>query len=54
MLALCDGPAGDAREVLLTAAALLAPHDPHRTLAALLGAAEASWDMGTPSPISTP
>nr|WP_307129006.1 LuxR family transcriptional regulator [Streptomyces sp. B1I3] len=46
MLALGDGPAADAREALLTAAALLAPHDPHRTLDALFGAAEAAWDLG--------
>ncbi|MFE8010123.1 LuxR C-terminal-related transcriptional regulator [Streptomyces sp. NPDC057418] len=46
MLALRDGPAADAREALLTAAALLAPHDPRRTLDALFGAAEAAWDMG--------
>ncbi|GGY92211.1 LuxR family transcriptional regulator [Streptomyces nitrosporeus] len=46
MLALRDGPAADAREVLLAAAALLAPHDPRRTLEALFGAAEAAWDMG--------
>lgn len=46
LLALRDGPAADAREALLTAAALLAPHDPRRTLDALLGAAEAAWAMG--------
>ncbi|MFF1463708.1 LuxR C-terminal-related transcriptional regulator [Streptomyces sp. NPDC058330] len=46
MLALRDGPAADAHEALLTAAALLAPHDPRRTLDALLGAAQAAWDMG--------
>lgn len=46
LLALRDGPAADAREELLTAAALLAPHDPRRTLDALLGAAEAAWAMG--------
>lgn len=45
LLALRDGPAADARETLLTAAALLAPHDP-RTLDALLGAAEAAWAAG--------
>ncbi|WP_435844254.1 LuxR C-terminal-related transcriptional regulator [Streptomyces clavifer] len=46
MLALRDGPAADAREALLTAASLLAPHDARRTLDALFGAAEAAWDMG--------
>ena len=46
MLALRDGPAADAREALLTAAELLAPTDPRRTLEALFGAAEAAWDMG--------
>ncbi|MFE6937083.1 AAA family ATPase [Streptomyces sp. NPDC057699] len=46
MLALRDGPVADAREALLTAAGLLAPHDPRRTLDALFGAAEAAWDMG--------
>ncbi|MFF1924385.1 LuxR C-terminal-related transcriptional regulator [Streptomyces sp. NPDC058221] len=46
LLVLRDGPAADAREALLTAAALLAPHDPRRALDALLGAAEAAWAMG--------
>ncbi|MFD4777498.1 LuxR C-terminal-related transcriptional regulator, partial [Streptomyces sp. NPDC058427] len=46
LLALRDGPAADALEALLTASALLAPHDPHHTLDALLGAAEAAWAMG--------
>ncbi|MEU8696800.1 LuxR family transcriptional regulator [Streptomyces sp. NPDC048680] len=46
LLALRDGPAADAREELLTAASLLAPHDPHRALDALLGAAEAAWATG--------
>ncbi|WP_329036432.1 LuxR family transcriptional regulator [Streptomyces sp. NBC_00178] len=46
MLALRDGPVADAREALLTAAGLLAPHDPRRTLDALFGAAEAAWAMG--------
>ncbi|MGW1467739.1 LuxR C-terminal-related transcriptional regulator [Streptomyces sp. NPDC002308] len=46
MLALCDGPATDAREALLAAAAGLAPHDPARALAALLAAAEAAWASG--------
>ncbi|MFD6423912.1 LuxR C-terminal-related transcriptional regulator [Streptomyces sp. NPDC060198] len=46
MLALRDGPATDAREALLAAAAHLAPHDPARALAALLAAAEAAWAGG--------
>lgn len=46
LLALRDGSAVDAREELLTAASLLAPHDPHRALDALLGAAEAAWAAG--------
>ncbi|MEV0960631.1 helix-turn-helix transcriptional regulator, partial [Streptomyces sp. NPDC049951] len=46
MLALRDGPVADAREALLAAAELLAPHDPRRTLDALFGAAEAAWAMG--------
>ncbi|WP_406389411.1 LuxR C-terminal-related transcriptional regulator [Streptomyces sp. NBC_00887] len=46
MLALRDGPAADAREALLNAAALLAPHDPRRALDALFGAAEAAWALG--------
>ncbi len=46
LLALRDGPATDAHEALLTAAALLAPHDPRRALDARLGAAEAAWAMG--------
>lgn len=46
MLALRSGPAADAHEVLLAAAALLGPHDPRRTLDALLGAAEAAWAAG--------
>ncbi|MFD5114984.1 MULTISPECIES: LuxR C-terminal-related transcriptional regulator [unclassified Streptomyces] len=46
LLALRDGPAADAREALLTAAALLAPRDAGRTVSALLGAAEAAWAMG--------
>ncbi len=46
LLALRDGPAADAHEALLTAAALLAPHDPRRALDARLGAAEAAWAMG--------
>ncbi|WP_406449115.1 LuxR family transcriptional regulator [Streptomyces sp. NBC_00876] len=46
LLALRDGPAADAREALLAAAALLAPHDPRGSVDALLGAAEAAWAMG--------
>ncbi|WP_405460377.1 LuxR C-terminal-related transcriptional regulator [Streptomyces sp. NBC_00101] len=46
MLALRDGPAADAREALLAAAAGLAPHDPGRAVAALLAAAEAAWASG--------
>ncbi|MEU5285929.1 LuxR C-terminal-related transcriptional regulator [Streptomyces sp. NPDC020755] len=46
MLALRSGPAADAHEALLAAAALLGPHDPRRTLDALLGAAEAAWSAG--------
>ncbi|MFD3639310.1 helix-turn-helix transcriptional regulator [Streptomyces griseus] len=46
MLALRSGPAADAREALLAAAALLGPHDPRRALDALLGAAEAAWAAG--------
>ncbi|QES39708.1 LuxR family transcriptional regulator [Streptomyces venezuelae] len=43
LLALADGPADDARESLLTAAALLPPARARR---ALIGAAEAAWSMG--------
>ncbi|MFI1676217.1 LuxR C-terminal-related transcriptional regulator [Streptomyces sp. NPDC020607] len=43
LLALADGPADDARESLLTAAALLPPARARR---ALIGAAEAAWAMG--------
>ncbi|MFD0554931.1 LuxR C-terminal-related transcriptional regulator [Streptomyces rectiviolaceus] len=43
LLSLADGPAADAREALLTAAALLPP-EPARH--ALIGAAEAAWAMG--------
>nr|WP_237330456.1 helix-turn-helix transcriptional regulator [Streptomyces sp. BA2] len=43
LLALADGPVADAREALLTAAALLPP-EPARH--ALLAAAEAAWAMG--------
>ncbi|WP_240646997.1 helix-turn-helix transcriptional regulator [Streptomyces globisporus] len=46
MLALRSGPVADAHEVLLAAAALLAPHDHRRALDALLGAAEAAWAAG--------
>ncbi|MGW3836821.1 LuxR C-terminal-related transcriptional regulator, partial [Streptomyces microflavus] len=46
LLALRSGPAADAHEALLAAAALLGPHDPRRALDALLGAAEAAWVMG--------
>ncbi|WUT01177.1 LuxR family transcriptional regulator [Streptomyces sp. NBC_00708] len=46
LLALRDGPAPDARATLLTAARLLAPHDPGRVRDALLGAAEAAWAAG--------
>ncbi|MEV7164993.1 LuxR C-terminal-related transcriptional regulator [Streptomyces microflavus] len=46
LLALLSGPAADAHEALLAAAALLGPHDPRRALDALLGAAEAAWVMG--------
>lgn len=43
LLALADGPVNDARESLLTAAALLPPARARR---ALIGAAEAAWAMG--------
>jgi DNA-binding CsgD family transcriptional regulator/tetratricopeptide (TPR) repeat protein len=46
LLLLRDGPVTDAREALLTAAALLAAHDPRRAAEALLGAAEAAWASG--------
>ncbi|TRV79235.1 AAA family ATPase [Streptomyces sp. 130] len=46
LLTLADGPAPDAHEALLAAAALLAPHDPGRARDALLGAAEAAWAAG--------
>ncbi|MEU3833871.1 helix-turn-helix transcriptional regulator [Streptomyces microflavus] len=46
LLALRSGPAADAHEALLAAAALLGPHDPRRALDALLGAAEAAWVTG--------
>ncbi|OEV17280.1 LuxR family transcriptional regulator, partial [Streptomyces nanshensis] len=46
LLALRSGPAVDAYEALLAAAALLGPHDPGRALHALLGAADAAWVRG--------
>ncbi|MDJ0463951.1 LuxR family transcriptional regulator [Streptomyces sp. H27-C3] len=46
LLALRDGPVADARESLLTAAALLTGQDTERAADALLGAAEAAWAMG--------
>ncbi|MCR8947255.1 LuxR C-terminal-related transcriptional regulator [Streptomyces sp. OUCMDZ-4982] len=46
LLALRSGPAVDAHEALLAAAALLGPHDPGRALHALLGAADAAWVRG--------
>ncbi|MFD5788808.1 AAA family ATPase [Streptomyces sp. NPDC127037] len=46
LLALRDGPVPDAHATLLTAARLLAPHDPGRVRDALLGAAEAAWAAG--------
>ncbi|WP_189107856.1 helix-turn-helix transcriptional regulator [Streptomyces camponoticapitis] len=46
LIALRDGPAADAGEVLLTAAELLAPQDEARAVGALLGAAEAAWVAG--------
>ncbi|MFD8425504.1 LuxR C-terminal-related transcriptional regulator [Streptomyces sp. NPDC059466] len=45
-LALQDGPAADAREVLLLAAELLGPSDGPRALAAGLAAMEAAWATG--------
>ncbi|MEU2435505.1 LuxR C-terminal-related transcriptional regulator [Streptomyces rubradiris] len=41
-----DGPVDDARETLLLAAALSAPHDPQRSAEAALAAAEAAWSAG--------
>ncbi|MFF9087540.1 LuxR C-terminal-related transcriptional regulator [Streptomyces sp. NPDC014991] len=41
-----DGPVDDARETLLLAAALFAPHDPERSAEAVLGAADAAWSAG--------
>ncbi|RII20341.1 putative HTH-type transcriptional regulator [Streptomyces sp. YIM 130001] len=46
LLALRDGPVGDAHESLLTAASLLSADDPGRAVGSLLGAAEAAWAMG--------
>ncbi|WP_191134154.1 helix-turn-helix transcriptional regulator [Streptomyces sp. col6] len=46
LLALRDGPVPDAHATLLTAARLLAQHDPGRVRDALLGAAEAAWAAG--------
>ncbi len=46
LLALRSGPAVDAHEALLAAAALLGPHDSGRALHALLGAADAAWVRG--------
>ncbi|MEV4878394.1 helix-turn-helix transcriptional regulator [Streptomyces cyaneofuscatus] len=46
LLALRTGPAADAHEALIAAAALLGPYDPRRGLDALLGAAEAAWATG--------
>ncbi|MER5884855.1 LuxR C-terminal-related transcriptional regulator [Streptomyces sp. NPDC001941] len=45
-VALRDGPVADARETLMVAARLLAPHDPAASLSARLEAAEASWALG--------
>ncbi|MCT2594338.1 LuxR C-terminal-related transcriptional regulator [Streptomyces sp. N2-109] len=46
ILELRDGPVADAREVLLLAAGLLAPHEPGFALEAMLGAADAAWAAG--------
>ncbi|MFD3517472.1 LuxR C-terminal-related transcriptional regulator [Streptomyces sp. NPDC058657] len=46
LLDLRDGPAADAGEALLGAAALLAPKDPRGAWEAVLGAAEAAWMTG--------
>ncbi|WP_234336125.1 helix-turn-helix transcriptional regulator [Streptomyces sp. NRRL S-920] len=45
-LALADGPVADARESLVLAAELLAPHDPDGARQARLCAMAAAWDMG--------
>ncbi|KUN20473.1 transcriptional regulator [Streptomyces corchorusii] len=41
-----DGPVDDARETLLLAAELFAPHDPERSAEAALAAADAAWSAG--------
>lgn len=41
-----DGPVDDARETLLLAAELFAPHDPERSAEAALAAADAAWSSG--------
>ncbi|MCG0062026.1 LuxR C-terminal-related transcriptional regulator [Streptomyces tricolor] len=41
-----DGPVDDARETLLLAAELFAPHDPERSAEAALAAADAAWAAG--------
>ncbi|WP_078877025.1 MULTISPECIES: LuxR C-terminal-related transcriptional regulator [Streptomyces] len=41
-----DGPVDDARETLLLAAELFAPHDPERCAEAALAAADAAWAAG--------
>ncbi|MEU2224842.1 helix-turn-helix transcriptional regulator [Streptomyces sp. NPDC018347] len=41
-----DGPVDDARETLLLAAALSAPHDPELSARAALAAADAAWSAG--------
>ncbi|MFF5437866.1 LuxR C-terminal-related transcriptional regulator [Streptomyces achromogenes] len=41
-----DGPVDDARETLLLAAALSAPHDPELSAEAALAAADAAWSAG--------
>ncbi|MFF3309503.1 LuxR C-terminal-related transcriptional regulator [Streptomyces sp. NPDC002952] len=46
LLSLGDGPVADARETLLLAAELLAPHDSARSRAARLAAMEAAWAAG--------
>ncbi|MFK8850792.1 hypothetical protein [Streptomyces sp. Ac-502] len=48
-LALRDGPVADAREILCTAARLLAPRHPAAAAEAHLGAAEAAWSTGAPA-----
>lgn len=46
VLALRDGPVGDAYEALLVAATRLAPYDGRRALSARLAAMEAAWAAG--------